>query len=225
MTNEANSRTLGLVETQPATVEGLRSIIGSAGGFSCRWSAGSLMLGMQLLRQDPVDIVLVDKALGLQTVIDTLATISSLPGRIPNVVVWGTSMSEPEALKLLQAGARGILRKTADISTILACLRTVASHAAWMEDCVFREAGREDRMVRHDLTVRERQVLELVEQGMRNKEIAHELGIRPGTVKIHLKHIFEKTGVHGRYGLALSGFRRKGLPSAVDEGPVAVSAA
>ena len=54
-------------------------------------------------------------------------------------------------------------------------------------------------------------VLELVEQGMKNKEIARELGIRPGTVKIHLKHIFEKTGVRGRYGLALSVMREKGL--------------
>jgi DNA-binding CsgD family transcriptional regulator len=55
-------------------------------------------------------------------------------------------------------------------------------------------------------------VLELVEQGMRNKEIARELGIRPGTVKIHLKHIFEKTGVRGRYGLALSGLRERAIP-------------
>jgi two-component system nitrate/nitrite response regulator NarL len=56
-------------------------------------------------------------------------------------------------------------------------------------------------------------VLELVEQGCKNKEIASELGIRPGTVKIHLKHIFEKTGVRGRYGLALSGLRERGLVS------------
>lgn len=212
MTSEANIRTLGLVETQPATVEGVRAIVSGLGGFTCRWSSGSLVLGMQLLRQDPVDLLIVDKALGLQAVIDMLLGIDGLSGRRPAVIVWGTSMSEPEALKLLQAGARGILRKTADISTILSCLRTVAGHAAWMEDCVFRESGREDRLGRSDLTVRERQVLDLVEQGKRNKEIATELGIRPGTVKIHLKHIFEKTGVHGRYGLALSGFRRKGGP-------------
>jgi len=42
------------------------------------------------------------------------------------------------------------------------------------------------------------------------------LGIRSGTVKIHLKHIFEKTGIRGRYGLALSGLREKGLLAMVE---------
>ena len=56
-------------------------------------------------------------------------------------------------------------------------------------------------------------MLQLVEQGFKNKEIALELGIRPGTVKIHLKHIFEKTGVRGRYGLALSGLKERGVVS------------
>jgi two-component system nitrate/nitrite response regulator NarL len=79
-----------------------------------------------------------------------------------------------------------------------------------MEDTLFREAPRPDRYPRSELTPREQQVLELVEQGLKNKEIARELGIRPGTVKIHLKHIFEKTGVRGRYGLALTGLRQKG---------------
>jgi len=92
---------------------------------------------------------------------------------------------------------------------VLSCLRTVAEGRTWMEDSVFRESGLGDRYARSELTQRERQVLELVEQGMRNKEIAGELGIRPGTVKIHLKHIFEKTGVRGRYGLALNNMRQR----------------
>ena len=83
-----------------------------------------------------------------------------------------------------------------------------------MEDCVFRDSARSDRYPRSELTSREQQVLELVEQGFKNKEIATELGIQPGTVKIHLKHIFEKTGVRGRYGLALSGLKERGLVSA-----------
>ena len=56
-----------------------------------------------------------------------------------------------------------------------------------------------------------RDLRDLVERGMKNKDIAVALGIRTGTVKIHLKHIFEKTGIHGRYGLALSGLKEKGL--------------
>jgi DNA-binding CsgD family transcriptional regulator len=51
---------------------------------------------------------------------------------------------------------------------------------------------------------------------MKNKEIGCRLGIQTGTVKIHLKHIFEKTGIRGRYGLALNGWR--------DRGPAQVSA-
>ena len=63
--------------------------------------------------------------------------------------------------------------------------------------------------------MREQQVAKFVEQGLKNKEIARSLGICPGTVKIHLKHIFEKTGVRGRYGLALSGLKERGyLPTA-----------
>ena len=42
-------------------------------------------------------------------------------------------------------------------------------------------------------------------------DIASTLGIQTGTVKIHLKHIFEKTGIRGRYGLALTGLREKGM--------------
>jgi DNA-binding NarL/FixJ family response regulator len=127
------------------------------------------------------------------------------------VVVWGVSITEAEALRLLQAGAKGILRKTSDTATVVACLEAVANGSSWMADSVFRDSYRMERRSRSELTSREQQVLELVEQGMKNKEIARELGIRPGTVKIHLKHIFEKTGVRGRYGLALSVMREKGL--------------
>ena len=84
-----------------------------------------------------------------------------------------------------------------------------------MEDCVFRDSIRQERYPRSELTPREQQVLEMVEQGFKNKEIGLELGIRPGTVKIHLKHIFEKTGVRGRYGLAISGLKERGLISMV----------
>jgi two-component system, NarL family, nitrate/nitrite response regulator NarL len=200
---------IGLCETQPTTAEGIRSLLAGTSDLECRWSAGSAAMALALLRQQPVDVLLADK------------TYLAIPGpeqthfleavRSTAVVVWSQILSEPEALRLIQAGVRGILRKSADLATVLQCFRTVAEGGTWMEDSVFQDAIRLDRPARTALTSRERQVLELVEQGMRNKDIADELGIRPGTVKIHMKHIFEKTGVHGRYGLALSGLRQRGL--------------
>jgi DNA-binding NarL/FixJ family response regulator len=79
-----------------------------------------------------------------------------------------------------------------------------------MEDGIFGDREKASRPRRSQLTAREQQIAHLVEQGLRNRDIARQLGIQTGTVKIHLKHIFEKTGVRGRYGLALTGLREKG---------------
>jgi DNA-binding NarL/FixJ family response regulator len=84
-----------------------------------------------------------------------------------------------------------------------------------MEEGMLREMDRPVRTGRSPLTSREAQVMELVERGFKNKDIAESLGICTGTVKIHLKHIFEKTGIRGRYGLAISNLREKGLLSQV----------
>ena len=79
-----------------------------------------------------------------------------------------------------------------------------------MEDGIFGDSEKLNNPRRSQLTPREHEVAEQVEKGLRNRDIARNLGIQTGTVKIHLKHIFEKTGVRGRYGLALNGLREKG---------------
>ena len=175
----------------------------------------SLQEATEAIKNQRPDVMILDKGFGIQAILDWLTEIHSKDGTPlhSGIVVWGVSVTEAEALRFLQAGARGILRKSAAVQSIIACLRTVAAGRSWMEDCVFRDSSRSDRYPRSELTCREQQVLELVEQGFKNKEIAHELGIQPGTVKIHLKHIFEKTGVRGRYGLALNGLKDRGLIS------------
>ena len=125
--------------------------------------------------------------------------------------MWGVALSKAEALRLLQAGAAGVVHKTARLDTLLDCIRQVAGGSTWMEEDLAATLDQSVHTGRSALTARELQVTELVEHGMRNKEIASALGIRTGTVKIHLKHIFEKTGIRGRYGLAISGLRNKGL--------------
>jgi DNA-binding NarL/FixJ family response regulator len=199
-------------DTQPVTAEGLRTLLASCDDLAFIDTTDSLATAADMIRRRPPDVLVVDKALGIQSVLDWVMDQKVRDARV-SVVVWGVSITEAEALRFLQAGARGIIRKTAPLSALLTCLRAVASGQNWMEDCVFRAAVRPERYPRSELTPREQQVLELVEQGLRNKEIAGELGIRPGTVKIHLKHIFEKTGVRGRYGLALNGLKDKGVLS------------
>jgi two-component system nitrate/nitrite response regulator NarL len=204
------TKTVSICETQPVTAEGLRTILTSCPDLTFVEATDSLKRAMDWTRHSPTDVLLVDKAFGMQAILEWLSSRGhddSAAESLPGVVVWGISVTEAEALRFLQAGARGILRKTAGLGAVVACLRTVASGRSWMEDCVFRDPARSDRYPRSELTAREQQVLELVEHGCKNKEIANELGIRPGTVKIHLKHIFEKTGVRGRYGLALNGLR------------------
>jgi len=208
--DQSDKLAVGVCETQPVTCEGLKRLLEASADLEIAWTANSLTLAHELTRRSAPAVVLLDKAFGLQPVLEWLGSIKSQPGA-PNILVWGNAMSEAEALRFLQAGARGILSKTAESSSLLACLRSVAAGSCWMEENVFRGAQRAERRAHSELTPREQQVMELVEQGLKNKDIARELGIRPGTVKIHLKHIFEKTGVRGRYGLALTGLREKGL--------------
>jgi DNA-binding NarL/FixJ family response regulator len=163
---------------------------------------------MELVRTLTPDIMLLDRSFGDLGVAEVLCYLRSNPA--VNVVVWGHGIGEPDALRMLQAGARGVLRKTASPATVIACMRAVAEGQTWMEEQIF---GEDPRTVagRSPLTNREQQVLELIEKGFRNREIASTLGIQTGTVKIHRKHIFEKTGIRGRYGLALTGLREKGM--------------
>ena len=210
-------KSVSMCDTQPVTAEGIRTLIHSSPELCFGEATDSLKRALEHVRLDQPDVLLLDKAFGIQAILDFLGdlrTVEVAGGTIhTSIVVWGVSVTEAEALRFLQAGAKGILRKTAGVTTVVACLKTVSNGRSWMEDSVFRDAGRAERYPRSELTSREQQVLELVEQGFKNKEIAHELGIRPGTVKIHLKHIFEKTGVRGRYGLALSGLKERGLVS------------
>jgi DNA-binding NarL/FixJ family response regulator len=210
-------RTVSICDTQPVTAEGIRTLLSDCPDLKFEQAIDSLGRAMEMLRESPPSVVVVDKAFGIQTILEWLTELRAADADLltrTGIVIWGVSVTEAEALRFLQAGARGILRKTATIPMLVACLRSVAAGRTWMEDCVFRDSGRSERYPRSELTAREQQVLELVEQGFKNKDIAVDLGIRPGTVKIHLKHIFEKTGVRGRYGLALSGLKERGLVSA-----------
>ncbi|MBZ5596472.1 MAG: response regulator transcription factor [Acidobacteriia bacterium] len=207
-------KTVVICDTQPIAIEGLRALMAQHHELAVAGEATSMVAGMELVRNMSPSILIVDKSFGLQPVMDWIANLRA-SGRRTAAVVWGNAINEAEALRLVQVGAQGVIRKTATLRALLDCLRMVAAGNTWMDELMFQSADKTNGTGRSSLTSREQQVAELVEQGMKNKEIARALGICAGTVKIHLKHIFEKTGVRGRYGLALSGLKERGyLPAA-----------
>jgi DNA-binding NarL/FixJ family response regulator len=92
--------------------------------------------------------------------------------------------------------------------TLLQCIRKVHAGELWVERRSAAEAL--DRLMRREparipgldaLTPRERQILALLCEGMRNKEIAHSLSLSEATVKVHLRHLSAKLQVKGRVAL------------------------
>jgi DNA-binding NarL/FixJ family response regulator len=206
-------------DTEPIAIEGLRTLLESVGGLRVVAAETSLVEGLDAVRALEPSLFLLDKAFGIHAVMDLLKTLRGIRARTA-AIVWSASVTEAEALRFLQAGATGVVRKTAPLETLLKCMRAVASGNTWMDAEMLRDSDRPVRTGHSPLTSRELQVMELVERGMKNKDIAGSLGIQTGTVKIHLKHIFEKTGIRGRYGLALSGLKEKGLLSIAVVEPV-----
>jgi DNA-binding NarL/FixJ family response regulator len=204
--------TIAICDTEPIAIEGLRSLLESAEGLRVIAAETSLAEGLEAVREMRPSILLLDRGFGIHPVLNQLKTMQAL-GLATSVIVWSTAFSGAEALRFLQAGASGVIRKTATLDSLVRCIHAVVAGNTWMQEDMLRETGQPMRYARSPLTARELQVMELVERGMKNKDIATVLGIRTGTVKIHLKHIFEKTGIRGRYGLALSGLKEKGLLS------------
>ncbi len=87
------------------------------------------------------------------------------------------------------------------------CLRTVAAGEIWTENLYLLKETPLERPRNRPLTPREQEVAALFAKGMKNRKIAEALGIATRTVKIHLMHIFEKTGIRDRFELALQGLR------------------
>lgn len=191
-------------------MEGMRILLEANNGPIMVAAETSVDEGAEAVRELRPELLILDRNFGANVVLDWLRLLREEQIRT-SVIIWGAPISESEALRFIQSGARGVIRKTAPLNELLACICAVMAGRTWMEHDLLQDTEPAVRNGGGALTARELQVMELIERGMKNREIADALGITTGTVKIHLKHIFEKTGIRGRYGLALSGLRKKGL--------------
>jgi Response regulator containing a CheY-like receiver domain and an HTH DNA-binding domain len=150
------------------------------------------------------DVALMDLSMpGMDGVEATRRTIGASPGVR---VVMLTSFAEPEHVNdALDAGAVGYLLKDADADEIVRAVKAASRGEAPFSA---RAAGalllrRAQRRSGEDLTPREREVLDLVGQGLANKQIARRLSIKEKTVKAHLTNVFQRIGVSDRTSAAL----------------------
>jgi two-component system, NarL family, nitrate/nitrite response regulator NarL len=210
--NEIAAKSILVCDTQPVAIEGVRGLLGRCNDLKFVGAVSSLEAAFELTNALSPAAIVIDKSFGTPAISDWLHRFG-VSGAKAAPVIWGVGINESEALRFLQAGARGVLRRTSEPETIITCLHSVTSGNTWLEDGIFGDNDRSSHPRRSQLTPREVEIADLVEKGLRNRDIANNLGIRTGTVKIHLKHIFEKTGVRGRYGLALNGLREKGTIS------------
>jgi DNA-binding NarL/FixJ family response regulator len=149
MNEDLAKKRIAVCDTQPITAQGLRNLLASSEDLELVEAMNSLEAATAFVRVSAPDIVVVDKGFGMRAVLDWIHDLKLIDAT-PAITVWGVSMTEAEALRLLQAGARGIVRKTADLASLLTCLRTVASGRSWMEDCVFRDSARQIGYPRSD---------------------------------------------------------------------------
>jgi DNA-binding NarL/FixJ family response regulator len=208
--NDLAAKSVLVCDTQPVAVEGVRGLLSRCDDLKFAGTVSSLEAAFELARGLNPAAIVVDKSFGTAAITDWLHRFGA-SGAKAAPVIWGLGINEAEALRFLQAGARGVLRRTSEPETLVTCLRAVTTGNTWLEDGIFGDTERTPHPRRSQLTPREVEIADLVEKGLRNRDIARNLGIQTGTVKIHLKHIFEKTGVRGRYGLALNGLREKGM--------------
>ncbi|MCX6625547.1 MAG: response regulator transcription factor [Acidobacteria bacterium] len=203
-------------------VEGLAKVLQDAGDIALCGASSNPTLSLQALSELFPDVVLLDQSSGLRNMFHFISE-AHLRHPESRVVLWIHELDEVESFRALQVGARGILKKTLPPTVLTDCIRTVAGGGVWLDHSRPLEQNSTDvRRSGARLTPREKEIVGLVARGLKNRQIAETLTITPGTVKVHLMHIFEKTGVKDRFELAVEARRLLGpepAPPALEAAP------
>jgi two-component system, NarL family, nitrate/nitrite response regulator NarL len=199
---------LVLADDHPIVLEGLSGLLALEPDMYVQARCRTGEEALRSVDAHRPDVLLLDIALPDMDGIEVLRRILArdLPTR---VVLLTAAISDEQVLESIRLGVQGVLLKELASEYIVRCIRKVHGGGRWVET---RSLGKAlDRLVNQDnarqqiaahLSVREREVMDLVITGLCNKEIATRLFISEGTVKIHLHHIFEKLNVRTRLQLA-----------------------
>lgn len=199
---------VAIVEDNRTTREGLETIVNLSSDFKCVATCPTAEEALEVLPRVKPELVLMDIQLPNMSGVDCVARLKELLPEIKAIMV--TVYEDPDRIfRALRAGASGYLLKRSAPDEVLGAMREVQQGGGAMSGEIARKVigyFREQTTAAAEmdqLTVREREVLELVVHGMSNKEIADRLSVTLAAVRFHLKHIYQKLHVHSRTEVVL----------------------
>jgi two-component system, NarL family, response regulator NreC len=192
-----------LVDDDAVVRKSLRDLIDSQDDMQVTGEAGDCTTALRRLQSDKVDVVVAEALLpgmGTSGMLDELRQGGNRVG----VIVLTRSERGDDVLRLVQTGAAGYLRKSGPPEQLLHALRSVAGGGHALEPaaleavlCDYRSrcnhTGQQRKL---PLSLREREVLTLVADGLSTKEIATELSLSHKTVEVHRRRIMDKLDLH-----------------------------
>ena len=201
-------QTVVLADDHPVVLYGLERFFGGSGDFEVVASCGDGSTALQVIREKKPDLAVLDANMpGLSGFYVLAAAVSE--GLSTRVVLLSESATPRDVAEALRNGAWDMISKTFTACEMLDRLRRVAAGYrrsaycgpdACSKGAVANWNSKEASATL--LTPRERQIAVLVSGGMSNKEIAQQIAVSAGTVKIHLSNIFQKLNLSNRTSLA-----------------------
>jgi len=182
--------------------ESVSRLLSAEPDFQVVAACGTAEEALAVLRQAPIDLVLLDYDLGERDGREFLRAAKQ-GGFEGKVLLVTAGVDQLVASELIRSGISGIFRKHDSASLLAQGIREVMAGKVWLDQGQLLDVLRAESPVippggGGPFTERERQVLSFVFEGLANKEIASRIGVSEGSVKSTLQQLFSKTGVRTR---------------------------
>src|ERR1700681_4008678 len=218
-TNSSESRKpsirILIADDHPIVRDGLRKLLSLEDDFDVIGEAADGREVLDKVQELDPDVLLLDLRMPNLDGLSTLQAMSQL-NKHTRVIILTASEDKNEFVQAMKLGCSGIVLKQTAPELIIKSIRKVHGGEIWLDShttaAVMRQfaapgeigaSGSGKSRERSPLSQREREIVQLVAQGYKNKEMAEKMFISEQTVKNHLHNIFDKLGVSDRLELAL----------------------